>query len=269
MTTTLPALQRDFLASMRGGGDGVRAHVAQGRMDRDTGLAIYCHAYGARLREALGNDHELLGLYLGDELWETMCAGYIAATPSRVTSLRDFGAGLPEFLASAPTFSRHPVIAELATLERRLLDCFDAADAPRADWETLQSTPPGRWPGLGLRLHPSLLIHDVAWNSVETWRALKDERSPPAPERTDGGQWALWRDREDVTRFRSLDAEEDAAIRHFLGGGDFAGLCDLLLFWHPMAAVPIAALSHLSCWCGEGWVTQWAEPGATPALRLA
>lgn len=269
MTIALSMLQRDFLASMRTGGDRVRAQVAQGRMDRDTGLAIYHHAYGARFREALGNDHELLGMYLGDELWETMCAGYIAATPSRVTSLRDFGAGLPAFLAGTLPFSRHPLIAELAMLERRLLDCFDAADAPRANWETLQQTPPGQWPGLGLRLHPSFLFHGVEWNSVEAWRALKDELPPPAPVRIGVGQWALWRDRDDVTRFRSLDDEESSAIRHFLNGGDFAGLCDLLLQWHPMEAVPMAALSHLRCWCSEGWVTQWAEPGAIPALRLA
>ena len=269
MSCSLADLQRQFLATLREQGEQVRSHIAVGRMDRDTGLAIYRHAYGARLREALGNDHALLGLYLGDALWETMCAGYIAAQPSRVSSLRDFGAGLPNYLSAQSPFSDQPVIAELAGLERRLLDCFDAADSPRADWETLQVAPPNQWPGLGLRLHPGFAIHGVSWNSVDVWQALKDERNPPAAIKISRGQWALWRDRDDVTRFRSLDVEEHSAIMHFLQGGDFAGLCDLLLEWHPMAAVPIAALSHLRCWCNEGWVSQWAEAGDDSRLSLA
>jgi Putative DNA-binding domain len=267
VTASLASLQRRFLDTVRDVNEAVVADVAQGRMDRDIGLSIYRNAYGARLREALGNDHALLGLYLGDALWDTLCSGYIAANPSRVSSLRDFGAALPAFLAANSPFSIHPQIAELAALERRLLDCFDAADGPRADWPHLQRTEPARWPGLGLRLHPSFLIHRVEWNSVECWQALKAGQAPPAAVRGAAAHWALWRDRDDVTRFRSLDVEEHAAVSHFLAGGDFAGLCDLLLDWHPMEAVPMAALSHLRCWCNEGWVSQWTEAGQAPALR--
>ena len=261
MTASLAELQRDFLADMRGvAADAAMAHLASGGMPAATGIAIYRNAYAARLREALENDHPVLGRYLGDALWSRMCDGYIAAYPSRVRSLRHFGESLPDYLAGVEPFSASPQLAEVARLERRLLDCFDAADADRADWQSLLEMPDTDWPGLRLRFHPSVQYLRHAWNSIEIWNALKQDGVPPAAAR-ETSDWLLWRDDERITRFRSMAFDESIALRHFLHGGDFAGVCEALLEMHPPEAVPGVAIALLRQWCDEGMV-QFLRSGA-------
>lgn len=259
MSPPLADLQRAFLATMRGTDAGaVLPNLAPGRhASPDLGLAIYRNAYSSRLREALENDHPALGTYLGDALWASLCEGYIAANPSKVRSLRNFGASLPGYLRTVQPYSTSPQIAELAEWERRLLDCFDAADADRAEWSTLLSTPEAMWPSLRLRFHPSVQLHQVAWNSVEIWRALKDGQTPPSADLASSAHWLLWRDSESVTRFRSLGEDETAALAHFLGGGDFSGLCEQLLRWQSEDLVPATALEMLNRWCAEGLIGRW------------
>lgn len=254
---TLATLQRQFMAQLRGAPDAALARAVDvGRVSREVGLRIYTHAYAARLREALDNDHAALGRYLGDTLWTTLCDGYIAAHPSRHRSLRDFGADLPDYLAHAKAFRDHPEVAELAHFERQLLDSFDAADDPRAEWSALLARPAAEWPTLRLRFHRSVRLHHARHDSVAIWRAMKASRAPPAVQSA-VQVWLLWRDADRVGRFRSLDSDEVAALAHCRHDGDFAGLCDLLAITHPADKVPAAALGYLQAWCGEGWITDW------------
>lgn len=254
---SLAQLQQQFMARLRGTPDStLDALIAHGRMPPTTGVGIYTHAYGARLREALTHDHPVLGTYLGDALWDALCHGYIAAHPSRHRSLRDFGAEVPEYLAATEPFRRHPEIAELASFERRLLHSFDAADAIRTDWDALLGIAQLDWPALQMDFHPSLLLHDVECNSVEIWQAIK-AAEPPPPCVAGTLHWVLWRDSERISRFRSLTAEERHALNHCLHGGNFADLCTQLLSWHAADAVPMAALEHLRTWSSAGWITRW------------
>jgi hypothetical protein len=254
---SLAKLQRQFIARLRGEPDGaLTMEVDCGNVSRRVGLTIYTHAYAARLRETLEHDHPVLGSYLGDALWDDMCRGYIDAHPSRVRSLRDFGANLPDFLAQADAFRTQPQIAELALFERRLLDSFDAPDDTHAEWDALIATPAAGWPTLRVRFHPSLRLHQVGWNSVDIWRAIKNEMSPPAAHAATSCGWALWRDRERVGRFRSLDAEESAALALCRSGGDFAQLCESLTESHAPESVPQVALGYLHTWCAEGWIAR-------------
>jgi hypothetical protein len=257
MSTTLAQVQQRFLDAMRGGdADGVLVELAPiGRISAGQGLAIYQHAYSARLIEALDSDHAMLGAYLGDALWQQLCDGYVSAQPSRYRSLRRFGEHLPEYLASNEPFAEHPEIAELAAFERRLLDGFDAADAERAAWDDMLALSPADWPGLRLRFHPSLQTWQARFNSIEIWRALKASQAPPGSVRSDS-DWALWRDNERITRFRSLEHGERIALLHFLEGGDFSGLCEKLLERLDTDAVPMYAIALLQRWCEEGWVRQ-------------
>ena len=261
MSAELVELQKTFFASMRGGvADNLMPALALGRFATPkVGLAIYQNAYSARLREALENDHPQLGKYLGDELWQQLCAGYIALHPSNVRSLRDFGASLPGYMTITAPFSDMPQTAELATFERRLLDCFDAADAPLATWQALLSLPAERWPNLCPQFHPSVQLQPVQWNSVEIWRALKAEQEPPELSPA-SAHWLLWRDQEQITRFRALGADEVQAYAHFCAGGDFASLCEALQVQHEAEAVPGLALGLLQRWCLEGGVSAWAPP---------
>ena len=97
---------------------------------RETLFGVYRHAYGSRLVEVMRNDHKLLHRYLGDEAFDEMGHAYVKARPSENPNLRWFSQGLPDFLRSAEPYNRHPVLSDLAALEKALNDAFDAAEAP-------------------------------------------------------------------------------------------------------------------------------------------
>lgn len=257
MSATLIDLQRRFLADMRGGqGDEALPLLADGGIPRRKGLAIYRHAYSARLREALENDHVALGRYLGDDGWAAMCDGYIAAHPSRMRSLRQFGDALPAYLAHASPFRDMPQVSELAMLERLFLDCFDAADGEATDWASLMALPETAWPTLRPGFRPSLRTMTCQWNTVDIWSALKNDDTPPSAMRMPS-HWLLYRDEARVTRFRSMADDEALLLGHFLDGGDFAGGCNALIALHPVDDVPAVAVGLLCRWHEESLVARW------------
>ena len=51
-----------------------------GGISREARLHIYKNAYQMRLKETIDNDHELLGLYLGDDLFDQMVSGCLLYT---------------------------------------------------------------------------------------------------------------------------------------------------------------------------------------------
>ena len=260
--TPLAQLQRRFLASLRQGDDAVLPQLAAaGPVPRELGWGIYVNAYASRLREVLENDHPVLSQYLGDDLWDTLCRGYIAARPSRLRSLRDFGGPLPAWLRQAEPFNAHPQIAEIAAWERRLMDSFDAADAPLALWDELLALPPDHWPTLRLQFQPSLQSLRPAWNSVAIWKAIKAGQAPPEATLRDDEHWALWRDASLLTRYRPMSPREVSLLGHFARGGHFADACEILLEWHAAGDVPSVAVQWLKDWAAEGWISRWlADP---------
>ena len=256
---SLAEMQRQFIAHLRGKPAGtLQQAVDVGRLPAATGLRIYAHAYGARLREALENDHPVLAAYLGDDMWDAMCSGFIDTHPSRVRSLRDFGNGLPAYLAADAQFRAHPQLVELASFERLLLDSFDAADDPRAGWAQLQAIPAGQWPALRIRLHRSVHVHRARHGSVAIWQAIKAEQAPPAYAGSEGAvDWVLWRDEDGIGRFRSLEYDSAAAFGCCRYNGSFAELCELMAITHPIEEVPARVLGCLQDWCGQGWIARW------------
>lgn len=255
----LAQLQRDFYDYLRGGPMAALAAqvVARGPATTEVRLGIYANAYSKRLTEALESDHEILGRYLGDTLWEQMCADYIAAHPSQCRSLRWYGARLPEFLASAGPFAQYPLLAEIAAFERALLDSFDAADAERLPWSVLTTLSADAWPSLRLGFHPSVRRLTCAWNSVAIWQALKAEPQTPPAAALSGGSTLLWRDAQRITQFRSLDPIEDTALAVMLDSGDdFATLCDRLAGELAIEQVPSQALHLLQQWFATGLIAR-------------
>ncbi|WDE03815.1 putative DNA-binding domain-containing protein [Thalassomonas viridans] len=228
--------------------------VSQGAIDNHTRLDIYKNAYRMRLKETLDTDHDILGLYLGDELFEQMVNGYIDLYPSRYTSLRQYADNLPEFLATQPPFADFPLLSELARFERLLLTAFDAADVTRFTLEDIQDIAHEQWPGLVFHFHPSVQLAHMHWNSVESWQALKTGQAPD-PAREHKSCWLLWRNRDRLTEFRSISEEEASLFHMILAGENFSALCEFLLQNHDGSEndnVTTVALNYLSGWIEQG-----------------
>ena len=235
-----------------------RSVVDQGNIDAATRLNIYRNAYHIRLKQALETDHEMLGIYLGDDLFEVMANGYIEAHPSNFTSLRHYGDRLPEYLAQAAPFSDHPIISELALFERRLLDVFDAADAARIPLSALSEIPPDKWPGMTLHFHPSTQLVRTGWNSIECWKALKDGQAPPAPHPQGHAHWLLWRGEDLLSGFRPLDEDEYKLLVLAIEGNSFAAMCESLLSRHDEERIGAISLNYLSRWFEQGIINEVA-----------
>ena len=113
--------QSDFQRGILSGDDTVLAEILDSpKAKRETLYGVYRYAYGSRLVEAMRNDHELLHAYLGDEMFDEMGHAYVKARPSEHPNLRWFSQALPEFLESTAPFSDHPVLSDLAALEKAL-----------------------------------------------------------------------------------------------------------------------------------------------------
>jgi hypothetical protein len=253
----LQKLEADFLAFLLTGDTCITGQIVdQAPVGRETRLAIYANAYRVRLRETLETDHEMLGLYMGDDLWDRMVDGYIDDHPSSYRSLRQYGDALSEWLRDNPPFTDYPWISELALFERRLLVSFDAADSRRVGTDELVALPAMRWPNIRLRFHPSVQPLRVESNCVEIWQALKAGETPPDAATQPDSWWLLWRGEDRLTQFRSLPAEESVLLHHFLAGGDFAGACEQLLAIHAEDDVAQFGLGLLMTWLEAGLVRE-------------
>lgn len=253
MVSELRALQNRFLSYIREADRSIEADVTgSSGTERARRLSIYYNAYRVRFRDSIETDHPVLGLYLGDELFDQMVSTYIDACPSRQTSLRHFCDPLPAFLARQKPFADYPVLADIARFERILMDAFDAADAPRADDTFVQTLRPEQWPELRLQFHPSVRCFETAWKCVEIWRALKAERVPPEAGNARSQMWLIWRNRTRLTEFRSLAGDERSTLKSALDGASFATLCEVLLETTDESQVAIRALELMRGWLSDG-----------------
>lgn len=244
--------QNQLMAYLRNEESQIEVHIAdQGGIGVDVRLGIYKNAYNMRLRESIEVDHRVLGVYLGDDLFNLMVAEYIKHCPSSRTSLRHFADQLPSFLARTEPFLEHGQISELARFERLLMTAFDAAEANRIPSEALAELPIQDWPDTTLRYHPSMQIFSTEWNVVEMWQAIREEREPPPPVAR-ANQWLVWRNSVRLTEFTSMTGLEAELLQKALQGKNLAELCEFLAEHIEESSVAETFLRIMRSWLGKG-----------------
>jgi len=267
-STTLQLRQQQMMSALLTGNPAITDHIAgDHNLNAQQRLSIYQSGYRLRLREVIDNDHPVLGSYLGDDLFEQMVDGYIAAIPSKFRSLRHYCDPLPDYLQRDDFFSQHPHIAELARFERCLLSSFDAPDRDTASVETLQQIAAEKWPQMTLRFHPSLQLFTSDTNAVEIWQALKAEQAPPEPLQRQTC-WVAWRNRERLTEFRSVDSLERTLLNGFLEGDNFSSAAELTAALVSEESAANELLTLLLHWLQLGWISQLSVQREQPDLQL-
>ena len=198
--------QAEFQRGILDGDETVLAEILDSpREKREVLFGVYRYAYGSRLVEAMRNDHELLHLYLGDEMFDGMGHAYVKARPSGNPNLRWFSQGLPEFLKSTAPYAEHPELSDLAALEKALNDAFDAPEAGALELADMAAFAPEEWSSLRFRPHPSASRLELTTNAAAIWLALTADEEPPDPVRLDQpSRILIWR--KDVKPvFRAFD----------------------------------------------------------------
>ena len=259
----LAQLQQDFKRHLTQHDGAITNHiVGDAKLNTTTRLAIYSHAYHARLEEALAQDYEAVHTLLGDEAFSELCTRYSERHPSQFPSLRWFGQHMAEFLRTQKPYSGYPHIAELANFEWTLLMTFDAEEAPVAGNDDIAKIPPELWPQISLILQPSVYRIPYRWNILPWWHAAKEGGEFPELRELPAQEYCIiWR-HELVTRFRTLSNEELTCLEGVSAKENFSQLCERLTD-SGLAAnqVPLRMANMLKTWLHQGMVASIVMPG--------
>ena len=256
MTSDFARQQTEFQRGILTADDTILAEILDSpREKREVLFGVYRYAYGSRLVEAMRNDHELLHLYLGDEMFDEMGHAYVKARPSENPNLRWFSQGLPDFLKSAEPYHDHPVLSELAALEKALNDAFDAKEGAVVELTAMAGFAPEVWPGLTFEPHPSASRLDLATNASAIWLALKNDETPPDAVMLDeSARLQIWR--QDVTpMFRELSPEEAMMWDEASHGIPFGVLCEMLATYDDPDGAAARGAGYLHGWITSGLLT--------------
>jgi hypothetical protein len=253
--------QDDFQRGILAGDDKVLAEILDSpKENRETLFGVYRYAYGSRLVDALRNDHELLHLYLGDEMFDEMGHAYVKAKPSHHPNMRWFSQVLPSFLKTTAPYSDYPILSDLAGLEKGLNDAFDGNDGVVLTLADVSAFPPEQWNDLVFAPHPTATRLDVVTNASAIWRALKNDETPPDAALLDEPMPLLvWR-QETTPMFRELSAEEAMMWDEAVTGIPFGVLCSMLATY----ADPDTAASR-----GAGYLHGWVTSGLLSGVSAA
>jgi len=257
----LKDFQDSFQRAILDGDDAILSDIPDGPRETKTNLlGIYRDAYALRLIEIIGNDHELLRRYLGEDPFADMARAYIASCPSQHPNARWFAHRLPEFLAATEPYVHRPVLAELAALERALNDAFDGADAPVLGMADLSGIAPQDWPRLSFVCHPTARRLEGKTNAGAIWVALKADEAPPEPVIAEAAAHLLvWR-QDTTSMFRELGSEEAMMWDEAARGQRFGALCEMLATYDDPVGAPGRAAGYLKAWLDAGALSAVARP---------
>ena len=153
---------------------------------------IYANAYFYRLLECLGEDFPATLAVLGADNFPALVKEYLLEHPPTEPSILYAGLYLADFLNDHPFAERWPFIADLARLERAVLDVFHAADTPALALETLHAVPSEDWPALKLRTHPAVEIVHSEWRIADVLQTVEQGREWTDPEHEEASV-LVWR----------------------------------------------------------------------------
>lgn len=201
-----------------------------------------------RLTEFLAADHAKLLLYLGAAAFHAMGRRYAAKYPLLDPTARWFSRNLPIFLGHTMPYSRHPELAELASLEAALNAAFEAPDAGLLSPAELAKLAAVGLENCTILLHPSVQRLCFRWNTTSLWAALQCDEQPPRPERLDAPQQLLvWRQGAHP-RFRLLGQDEAMALDIAMQDIPFAKLSETLAHHGTQADPGDCARTYLRGW---------------------
>jgi hypothetical protein len=189
-------------------------------------VAIYADAYFYRLLDVLKEDFPATLAALGEAHFHNLITGYLIEYPPTEPSIAYAGRHLAEFLRQHPLHDRAPFIADLALLERTLIESFHAADADPFDGAAMSAITLAEWPALAMRLHPAARTLELEWHVEQVQRAVEHHESWQGPRR---GPVSLlvWRKETEVF-YRAIEIPERAALTIARDGAAFAEICEAI-----------------------------------------
>jgi hypothetical protein len=225
---TNPDATNESLGDERGPAPRVLEALVHGdqRLSAAERVEIYANAYFYRLLECLGEDFPATLAVLGEDNFAALVKEYLLEHPPTEPSILYAGLYLADFLNDHPFAERWPFIADLARLERAVLDVFHAADAPALGLETLHAVPSEDWPALKLRTHPAVEIVHSEWRIADLLHTVEQGREWTDPEHEEASV-LVWRQNA-LVNYRNLEPVERDALVIVSKGASFAAVCEAI-----------------------------------------
>ncbi len=231
---------------------GLRPDVIRGngRLSALERVAIYANAYFYRLLDCLREDFPATAAVVGEPAFENLIRAYLTRHPPTEPSIFYAGRYLADFLGNHPQLERWSFIAELARLERTLIEVFHGPGAPALSASEIRTIAPVDWPSLSLRTHPALRMLDCKWRVNDVLRAVANGTEWREPARSVTAL-LVWRQANQVY-YRELEVPERAALEVASNGADFAAVCEAFASHMNDEDLPAAINGILTRWVADG-----------------
>ena len=172
---TLAAAQAEFAAALR---DPAPDAVPDGF----SGLArqrfrVYRNNVRVALIEALAAAYPAIRRIVGQPFFDEMARVYVSDRPAQARTLNLYGADFADFVAGFAPARDLPYLADVARLERAVLESLHAADAPALDPAALAALG-GDIATARLAPHPATRLVRSAWPVAGIWRANAGDEAP-------------------------------------------------------------------------------------------
>ncbi|MDE0059641.1 MAG: DNA-binding domain-containing protein [Defluviicoccus sp.] len=131
---------------------------------------VYRNNVRVALIEALTAAYPALRRIVGERFFEAMALTYASGRPSAARTLNLYGAGFAGFVANFPPARDLPYLADVARLERAVLESLHAADAPALDPAALAALGAGVGT-VRLAPHPATRLVRSSWPIARIWQA--------------------------------------------------------------------------------------------------
>lgn len=190
-------------------------------------LAVYSHAYFARLLDCLRELFPATASALGDDLFAQFGVDYLARHPSQSYTLARLGDEFAHYLGAnrPPRDGDEPdwadLLADLGRFEQAIQEVFDgpgAEELPPLELSRLASLDANSFLSARLVANPSLRLLEFRFPLNDYFTALRRCETPtPTPPSPQPSWLALWR-RDYVVRRLPLSRGEFVMLQTFLSG---------------------------------------------------
>jgi hypothetical protein len=187
-------------------------------------IAIYADAYFYRLLDCLKEDFPATLAVVGEAEFHDLVRSYLTRYPPTEPSIFYAGRHLADFLQGHHLQERWPFVADLARLERTVIEVFHGSDAKALTGDEMRGVAPAEWPELLVRTIPALQMLSCEWRVDDVLRAVEGGTAPKEPAHVPGSI-LLWRQSMEVY-YREMEAAEGAALGVASKGANFAAVCE-------------------------------------------
>jgi hypothetical protein len=140
-------------------------------------LEVYREQFWLRHTASLVEDFPGVGGILGQAEWEKLVEGYLEAHSPESWTLRELGRRFPDYVSTQSALPEPVLCTDMARLEWRFIEAFDAAECPPLDLASLASLPPTAIETGRILLHPALSLLEVHYPVADLRQTLLLRRS--------------------------------------------------------------------------------------------